>query len=146
VRLTEDGIDLELFSPHRNFTTKLLRKVSADPTSLIKSLKPFKVASPYHFRLREAHYYDPTSHFKGQRIARKVDFMTVHPAIVSKRNVEHVIIEPLRSRLGQGHLRPEIFLVRHFPLSEIVGKEGVVGLVARAVEPMMPYFNFALTV
>jgi hypothetical protein len=41
-------------------------------------------------------------------------------------------------------LRPELFLVRHFSLSDLVANRKAVEHLATAVDPMLPYLEFAL--
>jgi hypothetical protein len=144
VRLTETGIALEAFAPHKSFTQRLARKIAAQPEVFLRSLRHLKLGDAFHFRLREAHYTYPDSSYKGQQISQKIDFLLVHPATLTKEHVRQLIVEPLQKRLLEKTLRPELFLVRHFSLSELVGNPKVVDLVAGAAAPMLPYLRFAL--
>jgi hypothetical protein len=144
VRLSEEGISLEAFSPHKSFTTAFVKKIAARPEAFIGSLKAMKAKHPYFIRLREAYYYDPHSPYKGQRISGRTDFLQIHPQVVSAENLSQLIIEPVEQRLTDPKLRPEIFLVRHFRLSELVGKSQVVDLVSSAAESMLDYLDFAI--
>jgi hypothetical protein len=146
VRLGEDGISLEAFSPHKTFTQKLVRKIGRDPKAFIASLRDIRRDEPFVLRLREAYFRDPTSTYKGQRIGRVVDYMVIHPRVLTLSNMSQLVVEPTRKRLANPKLRPEIFLVRHFPLSEVVGNSRVVETVANAAERMLGYFQFALDV
>ena len=146
IRLTEDGISLEVFSPHKSFTRKLVSKIERDPNRLIASLRTIGREEPYAIRLREAYFHDPNSSYKGQRIDRKVDYLEVHPKLIAIDNVKELILDPLKERLRYRHLRPEIFLFRHFRLSEVVGNSKIVQDVAHAAESMLGYFTFALDV
>ncbi len=144
VRITEEGIALEVFSPHKSFTEKLVKKIKTKPDEFIASLRPMKRKESYIIRLREAYYHDPSSPYKGQRISKGVDFMEIHPRAVKKDNLAKIITEPLEEHLRMHQLRPEIFLVRNFRLSEMVGNSDVVNMVASAAAPMMKYLDFAL--
>ncbi len=146
VRLGEDGISLEAFSPHKSFTQKLVAKIARDPKAFIASLRGIKRREPFLIRLREAYFHNPEGFYKGQRIGARVDYLQVHPSVLNEQNLSHFIIEPIKQRLSYRHLRPEIFLVRHFRLSEVVGKSTVVATVANAAESMLGYFAFALDV
>jgi hypothetical protein len=146
VRLGEDGISLEAFSPHQSFTRKLVGKIEREPRAFVESFRTIRKDEPFVVRLREAHYQDPASSYKGQRIGRKVDYLEVHPRVLTTENVRQLIVEPTRRRLSKRNLRPEIFLVRHFQLSEVVGNSRVVETVAQAAESMLGYFQFALDV
>jgi hypothetical protein len=133
-----------VFSPHRSFTKRLVRKIKDKPSQLIASLAPMKRKAPYVIRLREAYYRNPQSPYKGQRISEAIDYLEIHPRVVTMENLWKLIIEPVEARLARPELRPEIFLVRRFPLSELVGNSEVVSLVASAAEPMLRYLEFAL--
>lgn len=144
IRIEERGISLEVFSPHRSFTRGLVRKIHNRPAAFVASLKAIGRKAPYLFRLREAYYHDPLSSYKGQRIAEKVDFLEVHPRIITAGNVEELIVQPIKARLSEPNRRPEAFLVRDFRLSELVGNSEVVSMVSSAAEPMLDYLEFAL--
>jgi hypothetical protein len=144
LRLEEDGISLEVFSPHRSFTKPLVEKIESNPTDFVAALAPMRDEDHYFFRLREAHYHDPLSSYKGQRIGKKVDFLHIDTRVLTPDNVLTLIVEPIKRRLKDSSLRPEIFLVRHFSLSELVGKSDVVARVAAAAQPMLPYLEYAL--
>ncbi len=98
VRLSERGISLEVFSPHKSFTSRLVRKIQATPNDFVASLRPMKRKDPYFVRLREAYYYDPHSSYKGQRISHSVDFLEVHPRVITLDNLQQLIIEPVEVR------------------------------------------------
>jgi hypothetical protein len=144
VRISEEGISLEAFSPHKSFTRRFVRKIAAQPKAFIASLSAIDARAPYSIRLREAYYHDPQSSYKGQRISDKVDYLEIHPRVLTEANVSTLVIEPIRARLENPALRPEVFLVRHFRLSELVGNTGVVELVATAAGSMLGYLQFAL--
>jgi hypothetical protein len=144
VRLTQEGLTLEVFSPHKSFTRRLLRKIQARPEQFLAALKSMKHKEPYAFRLREAYYSSPDSFYRGQRIRSKIDYLQVHPGQLTRGNLETLILQPVRERLQRRDLRPEVFLVRSFRLNELVGKSDVVELVSKAAEPMLNYFTFAL--
>jgi hypothetical protein len=144
LRLEEDGISLEVFSPYRSFTKPLVEKIESNPTDFVAALAPMRNEDHYFFRLREAHYHDPHSSYKGQRIGKKVDFLHIDTRVLTPDNVLTLIVEPIKRRLKDSSLRPEIFLVRHFSLSELVGKSDVVARVAAAAQPMLPYLEYAL--
>lgn len=146
VRLAEDGISLEAFSPHQSFTRKLVGKIEREPRAFVESFRTIRKDEPFIVRLREAHYKDPASSYKGQRIGRRVDHLEVHPRVLTTENVRQLIVEPTRQRLSKRNLRPEISLVRHFQLSEVVGNSRVVETVSQAAECMLEYFQFALEV
>src|SRR5688572_979013 len=67
LRISEAGMALEVFAPHKNFTSALVDKIEAKPEEFLRSINTIGMDDPYHFRHREAHYYDPSSSFKGQR-------------------------------------------------------------------------------
>lgn len=144
IRLSEEGIALEAFSPHRSFTTRLIEKIETKSAEFIKAIAPLQ-SGPYLFRLREAIYSDPDSSYKGQRISHWLDYLQIHPSVLTKSNLATLIIEPIRQRLEMNELRPELFLVRQFTLSELVGNSNIVKDVAAAAKPMLPYLRFALT-
>lgn len=83
VRVAEDGISLEAFSPHQSFTRKLVAKIEKNPRAFVDSLRTISRNEPFVIRLREAHFQDPTSSYKGQRIGRMVDYMEVHPRVLT---------------------------------------------------------------
>jgi hypothetical protein len=143
IRLSETGIALEAFSPYKSFTSPLIAKIAASPSDFLRSLKSLKDPS-YQFRLREAHYDDPESSYKGQRIGWWLDYLHIHPSVLNRTNVSQLIVDPIRRRLGMSDLRPELFLVRQFTLSELVGNSNIVDDVAAAAKPMLPYLRFAL--
>lgn len=143
VRVGQDGITLEAFSPHLKFTKRLLSKLEAEPKAFLRSLRSIGKAEPYLIRLRESHYKDPTSHYKGRSIGRRIDFLLVHPRTVNEQNLATLILEPLRMRLRKKDRRPEMFLVRHFPLDEVVGNAAIVDAVAAAADKMLGYMKFA---
>jgi hypothetical protein len=145
VRLTERGISLEAFSPHKSFTRKLLSRIERNPAEFLMSLRRITIDQPVVIRLREAYFHNPASSYKGQRIDRKVDYLEVHPSVLTSDNLETLILDPVRTRLKYNHLRPEVFLLRHFGLSEVIGNSSVVQDVSYAAELMLDYFNFALT-
>jgi hypothetical protein len=103
-----------------------------------------KSKSPYFIRLREAYYHNPDSSYKGQRIGTAVDYLEIHPKVVTIENLKNLIVDPVEVRLSKRQLRPEIFLVRKFKLSELVGNSEVVDMVASAAAPMLSYLEFAL--
>jgi hypothetical protein len=138
VRLSEGGISLEVFSPHKSFTSRLVRMIRGTPGNFVASLKPMKRRDPYVIR------HDPESSYKGQRISHFVDFLEIHPRVITANNVQQLVIEPVEVRLRRRDLRPEIFLVRNFNLSELVGNSKVVNTVAAAATPMLRYLDFAL--
>ncbi|MHB8843995.1 MAG: hypothetical protein ACYC7L_04540 [Nitrospirota bacterium] len=144
VRLNEEGISLEVFAPHKSFTKQLIEKIKNRPADFLAALSPMKRKSPYFIRLREAYYHDPDSRYKGQRIGSAVDYLEIHPQAVTINNFDKLIIEPVAARLNKHELRPEIFLVRKFKLSELVGNSKVVDMVVSAAAPMLKYLEFAL--
>ncbi len=144
VRLTQDGVSMEVFSPHKSFTRRLLRKIEDRPEQFLASLTSMKHKDPYAFRLREAYYSRPDSFYRGQRIGSKFDYLEVHPGQLTLENLESLILRPVRERLQRRDLRPEVFLVRRFRLNELVGRSDVVEIVSKAAEPMLNYFTFAL--
>lgn len=146
VRITERGIRLDAFAPHRNFTKKLLKAFKKDTDGFLAAIKRISDRDPFVIRLREAHYANPKSSYKGQRIAHLLDFMEVHPSFISKSNIQSVIIDPVAKRLKERTMRPEVFLVRIFPLSELLGKSDAVERVAAAAKQMIPYLRWALDV
>lgn len=146
LRLSEDGISLEVFSPHLSFTKPLVRRIASAPQAFVDSLAPLRERDGYFFRLREAYYENPSSSYKGQRIGRRVDFLHIDPRVLTATNVGSFIVEPVRRRFNDPRLRPEIFLVRHFGLSQLVGKSDVVSQLAASAEPMLPYLEYALQV
>ncbi len=144
IRLGQDGISLEAFSPHKSFTKRFIRKIASHPLAFVTTLSAFERSDPYKLRLREAYYHNARSSYKGQRISGRTDFLEVHPHLLTSENVARFIIEPVRHRLEDPSLRPEVFLVRHFALNELVGRADVVDFVAEAARPMLPYLAFAL--
>ncbi len=144
VRIDEAGIALEVFSPHKSFTRRLLNKIKTKPGEFVESLSPMKRRDPYVIRLREAYYHDPKSPYKGQRISQAVDFIELHPRVVTVENLWKLIVEPMEVRLADPRLRPEMFLVRSFGISELVGDSDVVTRLASAAAPMLRYLDFAL--
>jgi hypothetical protein len=144
IRLSEEGIALEAFSPHRSFTTRLVNKIEEKPGDFLNAITELK-SPAYHFRLREAMYSDPDSSYKGQRIDSWLDYLQIHPSVLNKSNLGTLVVDPIRRRLQLSELRPELFLVRHFSLSELVGNSNIVSDVAAAAKPMLPYLRFALT-
>jgi hypothetical protein len=144
VRLSEEGISLEAFSPHKSFTKRFVRKIAEQPEGFIASLSAIDPRAPYTIRLREAYYHNPESSYKGQRISNKVDYLEIHPRVLTEVNLSTLIVEPIRMRLTNPTLRPEMFLIRHFQLSELVGNSKVVELVATAARSMLGYLRFAL--
>jgi len=144
VRISERGISIEAFSPHKRFTRRLVAKILERRHDFVNSLRPMKGSEPYLIRLREAHYKDPHSPYKGQRIGRFLDFLQVHPSIATANNIRQLIVEPMKERLRRRDLRPELFVIREFPLSQLVGNRDVVRLVASAALKMLKYVRFAL--
>jgi hypothetical protein len=144
VRVSDAGIDLELFAPHKDFTSALIDKVETRPVDFLQSISRIGMDDPYHFRHREAHYFDPSSSFKGQRIIRRIDYLLLHPSILTRKNFKELIVQPIRDRMHLEQLRPELFLVRHFSLSDLVANRKAVEHLAAAVDPMLPYLEFAL--
>jgi hypothetical protein len=144
VRLNEEGISLEVFAPHKSFTKQFIEKIKKRPDGFISALSPMKSKSPYFIRLREAYYHNPDSSYKGQRIGTAVDYLEIHPKVVTIENLKNLIVDPVEVRLSKRQLRPEIFLVRKFKLSELVGNSEVVDMVASAAAPMLSYLEFAL--
>ena len=146
VRLSESGIALEAFSPHKSFTKRFITKIERAPDSFLRVLRPVCNDEPYAIRLREAYFHDPESAYKGRRIGRRADYLEVLPEILNRDNLHNFIIEPVAGRLNSQQLRPEICLVRRFGLTECVGNSNVVAMVASAAEPMLDYLEFALDV
>jgi hypothetical protein len=145
VRLSEHGIALEAFSPHKSFTRSFVRKIAADPAGFVAALRPLKLSEPFAIQLREAHYSEPGGHYKGQRIRRVVDFLQVHPAMLrTDEIVTHMIVRPMTVRMNKRNFRPEIRVIRQFDLSKVVGKPDVVDLLAATAEQLLPYLRFAL--
>ncbi|MGH7713642.1 MAG: hypothetical protein ACREOG_20320 [Gemmatimonadaceae bacterium] len=52
VRLGEDGISLEVFSPHQSFTRQLVAKIERDPRAFVASLRAISPSEPFVTRLR----------------------------------------------------------------------------------------------
>ncbi len=146
VRITDHGIRLDAFSPHRSFTSKVIRRVRRDLDGFLRAIENIPRREPFHFMLREAYYANPDSSYKGQRIGSILDYAEFHPSVITKRNIEHLLIEPVSERLEAENLRPEVFLVRDFGFSEILGKDDAVETVAAAVKRMVPYLKWALSV
>jgi hypothetical protein len=146
VRLGQNGISLQAFSPHQSFTKRLVAKIAKDAHGFVASFRTISRMDPFVVRLREAYYKDPHSPYKGQRIGRMVDFLNIHPRVLTAENVPQFIVDPIRQRFSMKNLRPEIFLIRHFQLSEVVGNSDVVAQVSDAAEQMLGYLNFALDV
>lgn len=136
-------VSLEAFSPHRSFTSGLVHKLRRSPQEFVNALRPLKRDKSYHIRLRESFYRNPSSPYKGRAIDRSVDYLEIHPSVVRPGNLHQLIIEPIEARLRRSELRPEIFVVRNFRLSELVGKNDVVDLIASAAEDMYPYLDYA---
>ncbi len=146
VRITEHGVRLDAFAPHRHFTKKLLKAFRTDTDGFLAAVKHIPEREPFVIRLREAYYADPKSSYKGQRIDSWLDFVEVHPSFVTNENIHTVLIEPVAQRLKMKALRPEVFLVRNFALSELMGKSDAVEQVAAAAKKMVPYLRWALGV
>lgn len=144
VRISERGIALEAFSPHRSFTRRLVEKIRTQPQEFVDTLNAMDGDKPYFIRLREAYYKDPDSPYKGQRIGRVRDFMVMHPGVITADNVNQLLVHPVKERLERSNLRPEVFVIRQFDLSELIGQRDVVERVAEAAERMLPYLSFAL--
>jgi hypothetical protein len=143
IRMSEQGMSLEAFSPHRSFTKRLVRKLKLNQREFLNALKPLRRNKAYHIRLREAFYRNPSSPYKGQVVNRAVDYLEIHPSIVDLGNLGQMITEPIERRLRRTDLRPEMFVIRNFQLSELVGKTNVVNLVASAANDMGAYLQFA---
>lgn len=145
VRITEQGIRLDAFAPHRAFTKKILKAFEHDSIGFLNAVKGISDRDPFVIRLREAYYANPESHYKGQRVKSWLDYAEVHPSFINEQNIKQVLIEPVAKRLKKNNLRPEIFLVRHFSLSELLGKTDAVAHVASAAKQMVPYLRWALS-
>lgn len=146
VRISEGGIGLDAFAPHKSFTTKLIHEIKSEPRKFLACIRSIPRKEPYRIRLREARYANPDSSYKGQRISSRLDYLEVHPAVLNADNIQPLLIEPVLKRLKEKTLRPEIFLVRNFSLSELLGKTDTVALVTDAAKSMLPYVKFALDV
>lgn len=144
IRITEQGIRLDTFAPHRKFTEKLVKAVAADTRGFLESISGIPKRESFCVRLREAYYLNPNSSYKGQRIGRFSDYLEFHPSFLGHHNVANVLIEPVARRLKMKRLRPEVFLVRDFQLSEIIGRPQAVSLVATAAARLTPYLRWAL--
>lgn len=146
VRISEGGISLDAFAPHKSFTTKLVRAIQSDPHKFLDCIRGIPRKEPFRIRLREARYANPGSSYKGQRISSRLDYLEVHPAILNADNIHQFLVEPITKRLKEKKLRPEIFLVRSFGISELLGEAETIELVADAAESMLPYVKYALDV
>ncbi len=144
IRITEQGIRLDTFAPHRRFTKRLLGALRADAGGFLKSIAGIPKEESFCIRLREAYYSNPGSSYKGQRIDRISDYLEFHPSFLSRDNIERLLIEPVAKRLQMKTLRPEVFLVREFQLSEIIGRPRAVSVVAAAASKLTPYLRWAL--
>lgn len=143
VRVTEQGLSIEAFSPHKSFTRRLVDKISVKPKTFVHSLHAVPADEPFMLRLREARYRDPNSPYKGQSIKSTLDYLQCHSRAVTSENVRSLVVDPVRKRLDAVDLRPEIFFIRQFRLSELVGETDVVRKVARAAIAMLPYVEYA---
>lgn len=143
VRVAEQGLSIEAFSPHKRFTTRLIDKIDQSPSEFVAALHAVPAHEPFVIRLREAHYLNPRSHYKGQRIKHTVDYLQCHSRVITAKNVRSLVVDQVRARLEENRFRPEIFFIRNFRLSELVGESDVVPKVAQAAVSMLPYVEFA---
>lgn len=146
VRISEEGITLDAFTPHKAFTSRLIKAIRDEPERFLDTLRRIPDKDPFLIRLREAYYAHPSSPYKGQQARRLRDIIEVHPSFLNEKNVESLIVDPVSKRLRRKNLRPELFLVRKFHPSELLSNPDAVHRVAEAAEKMVPYLQFALGV
>ena len=144
MRIEQEGVSIDCFAPHRQYTRRIIRAIRDYPEDYIRSLRQIPSSGSFVVRLREAYYTDPKSSYKGRRIARTRDFLEVHPRKITATNLETLVLAPFAERLIARNFRAELFLVRYFTLEEVVGSENFAGLVASAAEKMLPFLEFAL--
>lgn len=144
IRISDYGIGLDVFAPHRPFTERLLTAIKRDTHGFLEALRGIPTKEAFVVRQREAYYKNPESSYKGQRIGHSIDYAEIHPSFFTASNVEETLLKPVQKRLAMGDLRPEVFLARRFGLGEVLEGEGTVETVAAAAQAMIPYLKWAL--